>query len=453
MPPKPEVRVDLVAVLEVLDTHLTSSLVNAAWGAVRVAERQRKWTLELMLRFWAAVTIAAPRSLREALAWACGTPGARYPGPEATPEAFFARCQDLSWKFFEAAFVRFRASATEGLPARFATEVHGLLGRFPALLAIDGSGLDPVARRLKVLRRDRRVPMPGALLAIYDICRGVLAHLTFDPDVRTAEFNRAAAALGGLERGSLLVADRLYGVPKFFAAMAQHGLFGLCRRFGAVRLDQPQVKGTFTTEHGVLEDLDVLAGTPQRKQQTLRLLRLTAGGKVVLELFTNVLDRSRLGAEEALALYRARWTIERMFSDLKEVLSLNRFHAANTNAVGMQVFAAAMVHTALRVAQGRIAEQVGISPEELSTKKLFPKVAAAAQAMAVSQHTLLVVQELNPDLPLKLPTMRQMPFASLPLADLLVEKRKRSTAAPARRGNSTRWRPMPGLPRRRRSPD
>ena len=450
MPAKPEVRVDLIAVLEVLDTHLTSALCDAAWGAVRIAERQRKWTLELMLRFWAAVTLFAPPSLRHALAWAAGMPGSGFPAPEATPEAFFARCQDLRWEFFEAAFVRFLASATQGLPARFAPEVHGLLGHFPALLAIDGSGLDPVARRLKVLRADRRVPMPGALLAIHDICKGVPAWLSFDPDVRTAEFNRATAALGALERGSLLVADRLYGVPKFFAAMAEHGLFGLCRRFGAVRLDQLQLKGTFTTDQGVLEDFDVLAGTTQRKQQALRLLRLTKGGKVVLELFTNVLDRSKLGAQDALALYRARWTIERMFSDLKEVLNLNRFHAANTNAVGMQVFSAAIVYTALRIAQGQIAEQVNIAPEQLSTKKLFPKVAAAAQAMAASQHTLIVVQELNPNLKLKLPTMRQMPFASLPLATLLVEKRKRSTAAPARRGNSTRWRPMPGLPRRRR---
>lgn len=452
MPPKPDTRVDLIAVLEVLDTHLTSALCEAAWGAVRIAERQRKWTLELLLRFWAAVTIAAPRSLRDALAWATGKPGARFPGPEATPEAFFARCQDLNWEFFEAAFRRFLAAATQGLPARFAPEVRGLLGHFPAVLAIDGSGLDPVARRLKALRRDRRVALPGALLAIYDICHGVLAHLTFDPNARTAEINRARRALGGLLRGSLLVADRLYGVPKFFAAMAEHGLFGLCRRFGPVRLDNRVLVGTHSTADGVLEDFDVLAGTPQRTRQQLRLLRLQVDGKVVLELFSNVLDRSQLGAVQALALYRARWTIERLFSDLKEVLSLNRFHAANTNAVGMQVFAAAIVHTALRVAQGGIAEQVGIAPEALSTKKLFPKVAAAAQAMTVTQHTLIVVQELNPDVKLKLPTMRQMPFAYLPLAELLVETRRRERKTRRRCKSRGQWRAMPGLRKPKKGP-
>jgi hypothetical protein len=448
MPPKPKARVDLIVMLEVLDTHLTSALCEAAWGAVRIAERQRKWTLELLLRFWAAVTLAAPRSLRDALAWAAGTPGARYPGPVATPEAFFARCQDLRWQFFEEAFRRFLAAATAGLPARFAPELHGLLGRFPTVLAIDGSGLDPVARRLKALRRDRRVPLPGALLAIYDICRGVLTHLTFEPDARTAEFNRASDALGRLARGSLLVADRLYGVPKFFAALAEHGLLGVCRRFGAVRLDRLLLASSTQTAAGVLEDYDVLAGTPQRQRQTLRLLRLKVNGKVVLELFSNVLDRTQLSAVEAFDLYRARWKVERVFSDLKEVLSLNRFHAANTNAVGMQVFSAAMVHTALRIAQGGIAEQVGIAPEALSTKKLFPKVAAAAQAMAVTQHTLIVVQELNPEVKLKLPTMRQMPFAYLPLAELLVEVRRGRRTTRHNCPSRGQWRAMPGLRKR-----
>jgi hypothetical protein len=445
MSPKPKARVDLIAVLEVLDTHLTRSLCEAAWGAVRIGERQRKWTLELLLRFWAAVTVAAPRSLSDALAWAAGTPGTIYAGPKASPQAFFARCQDLRWEFFEEAFRRFLAAATAGLPARFAPELHGLLGRFAAVLAIDGSGLDPVARRLKALRRDRRVVLPGALLAVYDICRGVLAHLTFAPDARKAEFNRASGALGQLKSGSLLVADRLYGVPKFFAALTTHGLWGVCRRFGPVRLDRQLLVSSTRTAAGVLEDYDVLAGTPQRKRQTLRLLLLKVDGEVVLELFSNVLDRTRLSAVEAFDLYRARWTIERVFYDLKEVLSLNRFHGANTNVVGMQVFSAAIVHTALRIAQGRIAEQVGIAPEALSPKKLFPKVAAAAQAMAVTQHTLIVVQELNPELKLKLPTMRQMPFAYLPLDEVLVEVRRGRRTARRNCPSRGQWRAMPRL--------
>ena len=45
---------------------------------------------------------------------------------------------------------------------------------------------------------------------------------------------------------------------------------------------------------------------------------------------------SRLLAK-ALALYARRWSIERMYFDLKVVLNLNRVYAANPNAVAMQV--------------------------------------------------------------------------------------------------------------------
>ena len=66
-----------------------------------------------------------------------------------------------------------------------------------------------------------------------------------------------------------------------------------------------------------------------------------------------------------------------MFFDLKEVLNLNRLYAANPNAVAMQVYAAAIVYNALRVAQSDGAAQVGLAPEELSPAKFYPKVVTA----------------------------------------------------------------------------
>jgi hypothetical protein len=64
-----------------------------------------------------------------------------------------------------------------------------------------------------------------------------------------------------------------------------------------------------------------------------------------------------------------------MFFDLKKVLNLNRLYAANPNAVAMQVYAAAIVYNALRVAQSEGAAQVGWAPEQLSPAKFYPKVA------------------------------------------------------------------------------
>jgi hypothetical protein len=93
--------------------------------------------------------------------------------------------------------------------------------------------------------------------------------------------------------------------------------------------------------------------------------------------FFDVLAPGRLTAEQALDLYSYRWSVEPMFFDLKEVLNLNRLYAANPNAVATQVYAAAIVYNALRVAQSEGAEQVGWAPEQLSPAKFYPKVARA----------------------------------------------------------------------------
>jgi hypothetical protein len=443
-------QIDLVAPLEVLHEHLTASLCEEAWGRARVRERQRKWSLQLLVSFWVAVSIDPPPSLRQALAEAAHSPMGRYRAPRASPQAFFARSLSLRWDFFRQVFEGFLARATAGLRPRFCAGLGRLKRRFPALVAIDGSGLDAVARRLRILWDDRAVPLPGVLLALYDIGRGVLIRLQFEPSIREAEFNRAVGAIQGVRRGSLLVGDRLYGVPKFFAALSALDLFGVARRFSPVRLAEKCRRARVRVPAGVIEDFDTLAGTPQGAPQRLRLIRLRKGKRVVLELFTNVLDRTRLSAQEAVDLYRSRWTVERLFYDLKEVLSLRRFYAANTNAVGMQVFSAAIVHTAMRVAQGEIAEQAGIEPEAISAPKLYPKVAAASCSLAAAQYTVIVMKELNPRRRLRTPEMRELPFARASLASVLVEPRRGRRRRRRRCVARTRCRSLPRTRRRHR---
>jgi hypothetical protein len=161
----------------------------------------------------------------------------------------------------------------------------------------------------------------------------------------------------------------------------------------------------------------------------------------VRELLTNVLDPERLSAAEAMALYPHRWKVERLFFDLKEVLQLNRFYAANVNAIAMQVFAAAMVHTALRIAQARLAAQVDLPPDRLSVPKLFPKVAAASVALTAAELAFDATQEANPGIPLTKPDWRRLGFSSVRLGAILVQprspkRRKRKYCAARRRVRS-----------------
>jgi hypothetical protein len=147
-------------------------------------------------------------------------------------------------------------------------------------------------------------------------------------------------------------------------------------------------------------------------------------GRTVYELLTSVRDRRRLTAEEALALYPKRWTIERMYFDLKEVLNLNRVYLANPNAVAMQVYAAGCVYHALRVAQGEVAEAAGVAPESISPAKFFPKMAAACHAYALFEFWFTETQRANPAHRLQRPAVHQRRFAHVAMRAILVEPRK-----------------------------
>ena len=62
------VRIPLTRPLELLQTHISATICQTVFATVRTRERQRAWTLELLVQFWLAVVLRAPRALTQALA-------------------------------------------------------------------------------------------------------------------------------------------------------------------------------------------------------------------------------------------------------------------------------------------------------------------------------------------------------------------------------------------------
>ena len=190
-----------------------------------------------------------------------------------------------------------------------------------------------------------------------------------------------------------------------------------------MRLTKLKLLGERGLDGGAHEDWVVTAGAVQHgTPQTQRWIRWKKG-RTIRDVVTHVFDPRRLEPVEALALYRERWNVERLFFDLKEVLNPNRFHAANRNAVATQGNACAIVHTALRVAQSRIAKQARIESEALSVPKLFPKVAAASACLAAAEIVFAATVDANPGVTLVKLDWGDLPFASTRLGEILVETR------------------------------
>lgn len=434
-------RVDLLGPVRLLHAHVTAALCESVFAARRVSERRRVWTLQRLVEFWTAVVLRAPVSLRQALDESRRGVGG-WPQVQASPEAFFARSQGLRWEFFRDLFDAFVERVIEGRRGGFEKGLRKELAAFPEVWIVDGSGLDAIAHRLKVLWDERVVVLPGSLLVFYDLFRGLPRRVNFFAEAFGSEVVRLEAELASLPRGVLLVGDRAYSSVRLFAGLAERGVFALVRRAKTVRTERQAVLSRVVRDGWIVEDLLVLAGagTNGVEPQRLRMIRGSKGRKV-LALFTNVLDPALLPAETALRLYRRRWSVERLFYDLKEVLNLDRFYAANVNAVAMQVYASALVHVAMRACQDDAAKTLRLDPETLSVEKLFPRIAAASHDLAVSELAFIRVKEANPGVELRAPDWRSAAFASVELALVTVEprndKRRRRRYCASRRTSAS----------------
>ncbi|OGX14518.1 MAG: hypothetical protein A2351_01450 [Omnitrophica bacterium RIFOXYB12_FULL_50_7] len=418
--------VNLLKAVQILDKTITASLCETVFQTTRTQERQRVWTLHALVQFWNAVIVNAPTSLRQALEEAAGGQSPQWPEVETTAEAFFQRSQDLSWRFFEALYESYQNRIEKIAPPCFAQELAHVRSRFPEIRIVDASSLDAIVHRLKILRHEEGTILPGRIMAAYDLFRGHAASFRFSENAMESEIKQFGEILPQIPRGALVVADRLYGVAKAFGLLSPRGLYGLFRRHGSLSMRKIRRLNRKHLSDGVLEDWLVEAGTGQKgtEKQILRWVVLRRKKQGAYELLTNVLDPEQLSAEDALELYSQRWDIERLFYDLKEVLHLHRFYAGNVNAVGMQVYAAVIVHTAMRLAQGRIAQQNGMAPEKISIEKFFPRMAAALCRRHMMKFGAQMIKDSNPGVRLREPNWDRIKAGTVKLYQILVEPRQ-----------------------------
>jgi hypothetical protein len=244
---------------------------------------------------------------------------------------------------------------------------------FPNVFAIDGSRLEKVGRLLKVARATTRAILPGSMEAVYDLRRGHLHDLHFDPDGCVAEIGMFEKVLPSIPVGSLLVNDRYYAKPVIWRTLNEQGLFMVSRHNKTVKKKKIEVLEETRTATLCIDDWIVEMGGSQHATAAVRLRWVHIwNGEINITLVTNVLDPTVLTPSQLLTLYRRRWSVERMYLAMKDVLELNHLYNCSPAAVGQQVYATAILYNTLRASQSKIAHAAGIAPETLSVDKLFP---------------------------------------------------------------------------------
>jgi len=159
---------------------------------------------------------------------------------------------------------------------------------------------------------------------------------------------RADVLCAGMVTGDVLLADRAYVDLAFLAGLDARGVFFVLR---------PKANLLFTTvkklpcKGRILRDELVRpAGVKTAKVYSglLRLVTALVEVEGVEREMTFVTNNTAWSARTIAELYRARWTIELFFKELKQTLQLRDFVGTNEKAVKWQVWTGLLTHLLLR---------------------------------------------------------------------------------------------------------
>jgi hypothetical protein len=408
--------------------HLTPEVCDEVFQLTRDKERQRKWGLHALLKTWIGLLQEDLHSQTHAVEEYCGKGHPLFPLVEASPESFFKRIQSLRPEFFRSIFSRFNGRIESDLPPHFQRHLGIAEDLFPEVYALDASRLDKVGRVLKVARKTTKAIIPGSIEAVYDLRRGHVRELWFDPDGARSEMAMFEMVLGSIAAGSLIVNDRYYSKPVMWRKVDDAGIAMVSRYNATVKKKKIKTLSRVRTKSIAIDDWLVEMGGSQYGEDpvVLRWVHIRAG-HVNIILLTNVTDPKILSVEQLQALYRQRWSIERMYLHLKEVLHLNRLFNAHPSAVGQQVFATAILYNALRLSQSQMAWKLGVDPERFSPDKLFPrlirKIVEVTFGMCFAEKVVDANSHLKDQLIVPKLEVPDLPILKLSLKGLWVEKR------------------------------
>ena len=261
-PSRTTLSVDLLKMLGLLLDYLTPALCEPVFQQQRTIERTRQWTFYAGHLFWAAMIVRHPPSLQPGLEQTRKGRGRDtwWPRGLAAPQAFFQQAQGLRPSLFKATYEAFTHSILPTARPAAASWLGPLRQRFADLLVVDGSRLDAIGHRLKLLRVERAPILPGCVRVFYDLFRGITRRVLCFPNAAEAELPRAQAILTVLSPGTLLLGDRLDASLQYFHRLASLKLSGFFRLQGRLALKRLQTCSSQQTSRSLVEDLLVAVG-------------------------------------------------------------------------------------------------------------------------------------------------------------------------------------------------
>jgi hypothetical protein len=276
------------------------------------------------------------------------------------------------------------------VPVQPAAVIPSSLRSF-TVTVLDGKAIKRVAKRLKLLRGVRGGVLGGKALVALELNTGLAVALQAHPDGESNELRLVPALLPEVRQR--LPGPRLWLADRQFCDLEQTGRFAAADDHFLVRYhpkvhfhpdpQRPARHGTDGAGRSYREDWGWLGAATDRRRRYVRRLTLERPGTDALVLVTDLLDADRYPAVDLLALYLARWGIERVFQQVTEVFALKRLIGGSPQAGIFQLAFCLLLYNMIQLLRAQVAAAEHWEPDDISLEKLFDDVERELTAWSV----------------------------------------------------------------------
>ena len=205
-------------------------------------------------------------------------------------------------------------------------------------LSIDGNVMAKSDKRLKVLRDVKGAPLPGKIIARFDLQRQVFDHAYALLDGHAQESTCCDRIVEDLEPKDVVIADRHYCIVSFLIKIAEACGFFVIRQHGRLKgvlLGKRKRIGRISTGVVYEQEMKLSAADDAMivRRITVELDEPTRDGDKEIHVLTNL--PSEVLATEAAELYRHRWEEETAFNVLQMTLTCEHSGVGHPQAAAL----------------------------------------------------------------------------------------------------------------------
>jgi hypothetical protein len=256
-------------------------------------------------------------------------------------------------------------------------QMQRALRNFKRVVAVDGSTLDALIKKVGLLREEEGAVLAGRMMALIDVSNLLPCQIWYGEDSHAHDQQWWEQIMVALEEECLLLFDLGFVNYERYRQMTKEHKRFVTR----VKINMAYEKLKMLENESGLRSFLVRVGEKEKDtDQELRLVEVEYEGKWYSYL-TNVLDCGRLTGWEIAWFYRQRWRIEDAFKIVKRLLGLAFFHGSSINAIEMQVWATWLLYCVLIDLTDGVAEEVQQPFSRISVEMVYRGLYHYSQAL------------------------------------------------------------------------